>query len=212
MTTVAVYDFETTGLDAESCEIIEVGIVLYNDWEPTEYNWLVRPSSRLPKKIIEITGITDELLQREGQPLTRVAAESWRIFSSVDAWCAHNDDFDIAFLRQHIKPLAADYFEPARIDTLKLADRWFPKRELKSRSLGALAQHFGHRNENAHRATDDARVTGQVLKSMCEMFDVTLEQLVDGSPLPIGEHMWGEDPFEAMFLGHPGPYSRQRNF
>lgn len=210
---LSVFDLETTGLDKHTCEIIEVGVIEYEGWDIVgEHNWLVNIGKKLPPIITEITGITDSMLRSRGRPWSRVAPEVWSIMSKSDIWCAHNDLFDVGFLQEHLRPMVPDYKEPVRVDTLRLADRWLPKSELKSRKLTSIAEYFGHRFQNAHRATDDARATGVVLKMMCEKFGVTLEDLASDEPLPLGKFMRVEDPFEATILGSPSPYGRERNY
>jgi DNA polymerase-3 subunit epsilon len=68
---VLCFDFETTGLNGYTDEIIEIGAILLEKKEgqlevTQELSLLVMPSRPLPQKIIDITHITDELLLREG--------------------------------------------------------------------------------------------------------------------------------------------------
>lgn len=68
---ILVFDFETTGLNPLQSEIIEIGAILLKK-EGLEYvikkelNVLIKQPTLLPEKIVEITNITDELLEKEG--------------------------------------------------------------------------------------------------------------------------------------------------
>ena len=71
---VVFFDTETTGLEADSCQIIELAAIRI---EQTERGTLKVANSadlfvklpdgqKIPERIVELTGITDELLESEG--------------------------------------------------------------------------------------------------------------------------------------------------
>src|SRR3546814_208203 len=67
-----VFDLETTGLDASKHQIIEIGAIRVNrnsDRHDT-YQSLITAKRKLPKKIVELTGITDELLKSRSEEHT----------------------------------------------------------------------------------------------------------------------------------------------
>lgn len=62
-----IYDFETTGLETATCDVIEIGAMHVRKGEVIDKKtWLIKISLPLPEKIVEITGITDSLLAKEG--------------------------------------------------------------------------------------------------------------------------------------------------
>ena len=62
-----IYDFETTGLDTKTCDVIEIGAMKVVEGEVKEKkNWLIKIPYPVPEIIIEITGIKDDLLAKEG--------------------------------------------------------------------------------------------------------------------------------------------------
>ena len=76
---LVVFDTETTGIEFGRDRIIEIGAVaLENGAERGDFNALVRlPAGQtLPTFITELTGITDEQLDREGVD-DRAAAEGF---------------------------------------------------------------------------------------------------------------------------------------
>lgn len=62
-----VYDFETTGLDVQACSVTEICAVRYDRGiETARLDCLIRLPFKLPEKIIELTGITDVMLDESG--------------------------------------------------------------------------------------------------------------------------------------------------
>ena len=61
METVLAFDVETTGLDSDKDEILEIGIVRTENGEIQErYTQLFRPSVPIPPVITQLTGIREE--------------------------------------------------------------------------------------------------------------------------------------------------------
>jgi DNA polymerase III epsilon subunit-like protein len=65
-----VVDIETTGLDPDKHQILEIAAVKVNrdSNHHTTLRGLVKIEGKVPKKITEITGITTEMLEQEGEP------------------------------------------------------------------------------------------------------------------------------------------------
>ena len=66
-----VFDLETTGLDAAKHEIIEIAAIRVNR-DSTHHDTiqaLVKPTKKVPKKIVELTGITLVMLDRDGKAI-----------------------------------------------------------------------------------------------------------------------------------------------
>ena len=107
---LVVFDTETTGIEFGRDRIIEIGAVaLENGAERGNFNALVRlPAGQmLPPFITELTGITDEQLNREGVD-DRTAAEGFcRLLEGAEhpLLVAYNAQFDLNFLYYLLKPL-----------------------------------------------------------------------------------------------------------
>lgn len=101
---VVFFDTETTGLEAESCQIIELAAIRV---EKTERGTLRMADSadvfvklpegeRIPQKIVELTGITDEQLKNEGITEAEAAARFTELISGGRVLLvAHNAQFDL---------------------------------------------------------------------------------------------------------------------
>ena len=158
-----VFDIETTGLSPNRDMITEIGAVkIENGVVIGEYNQLINPKRPIPEKIIEITGITDEMVQ--DKPTIEEIIPSFKDFIEDSVLVAHNASFDTGFLREQFSRNQEILDNPI-LDTLELSRSLFPK--LKSHKLNVIAKHLNVNLINHHRAVDDARATAEIfLKSM----------------------------------------------
>ena len=96
---IVCFDIETTGLDRRREVIIEIGAVVLKHGEVGErFNTFVAPGRILDPKIIQLTGITDEML--EGAPSQEEALRAFLDFVGDRPLAAHNADFDRGVLRR----------------------------------------------------------------------------------------------------------------
>lgn len=148
------FDLETTGLDAASDEIIEIGIARFCDGELIDqYQSLVKPLKPIPPEITQLTGIEQEDV--EDQPrLQDILADVAQIIGDLPL-VAHNAQFDVSFLGKH-HPLDANL----AIDTVELASIMLPS--APRYNLGSLTRAMGIDLQRAHRAFDDALATGHL--------------------------------------------------
>ena len=122
-------DLETSGLNPSENQIIEIGMAKVCDGEITEtYSRLLNPKEKLSQRIVELTGITDEMVA--GQPHVSEVIDEIVSFIGDMPLLGHNIIFDYSFLKKacvnHGIP-----FEKNGIDTLKLARRLLPEVEHK---------------------------------------------------------------------------------
>lgn len=156
-----VIDLETTGLHPATDDIIEMAALCVEDGKVTgEYQCLVRTSNPLPPAIIELTGITTQVLEQDGLTLDR-AIQGLLTFAGESTLVFHNATFDHRFLLMACKRCTIDAL-PNRIeDTLTLARRKL--KYLPDYKLSTLAAHFGIVQTSPHRAMADCRTT-------CELY------------------------------------------
>ncbi len=153
-----IFDLKTTGLRAEEHEIIEIGAIRVDrDGENHQtFQALVRPKKRVSKKITEITGITNEMVQADGIELVEALAE-FRDFVGDLPLVAYNAKFNDAFLRAACAATASDHFANEICCALKLARRAWPQR--KSFRLSDIARDGNLSMDDTHRALGDCRRT-----------------------------------------------------
>jgi DNA polymerase-3 subunit epsilon len=95
-----IVDFETTGLDARKDEIIEVAMVKFRYSNSARvigvtdiFQAFNQPSAPIPREIIELTGISDEMVA--GKKIDAAALEAF--VADANVIIAHNAAFDRKF-------------------------------------------------------------------------------------------------------------------
>ena len=100
--TYVVLDLETTGLNCAYNRIIEFGAVRVEHGIVTEeIDILINPECPLPKKIVEITSINDEMLAN--QPTIKEVLPRILSFIGDAILVTHNADFDFSFLQHALR-------------------------------------------------------------------------------------------------------------
>lgn len=149
---VVAIDLETTGLDPQTDEIIEVGAVRMKDGEViAEFEMMVNPGRAIPAHTTHITGIRQEDVTNADK--ISVVLPKIAEFIGDAPVIAHNISLDIGFLRDRHRILLTN----ANIDTYDLATVLLPS--APRYNLNSLTQEMGIELEHAHRALDDARAT-----------------------------------------------------
>ena len=167
-----IFDIETTGFSAINDKIIEIGAVKIKNREIIDtFSEFVYPKCRIPYKITELTGITDEMV-KDAEPIEEVLPKFME-FINGSAVVAHNAAFDTGFIKKNCRDIGLD-FESTIIDTVPLARFLYP--ELKRVKLNLVAKHLGVSLENHHRAVDDAKATADIylifIKKMIEELNI----------------------------------------
>lgn len=154
-----VFDVETTGLSPSQDRLTEIGAVRLRSMQVIDtFNIMVNPERPIPPKIIELTGITDAMV--ENAPLEEEAIRKFIEFCGDNpVLAAHNARFDTSFVhnvckRHHIT------FSFATLDTLVLSKSMLPtmaKHKLDSIAKALKLGKFDH-----HRASDDAQMLAKI--------------------------------------------------
>ena len=161
------FDLETTGLSSRTDEIIEFGAVILRDGKPAErFESFVNPGRKLSQKIIDLTGITDDML-KDAPALEQVLPE-FLAFCGDRPLAAHNADFDVGFVRQACQRLGYPY-EPTYVDTLVMAQNLLP--DLKKYKLNLVADALHLPEFHHHRASDDAVTVAYMLPKFFAMLE-----------------------------------------
>ncbi len=150
-----VFDLETTGLDPKKHEIIEFGAIRVNrdSVNHDTFQSLVKPSRKVPKRITEITGISQAMLDADGQPIEAALKEFLNFVGDLHL-VSFNADFDIAFL-QNAAAKHSIAIQNSVSCALKMSRRAWPGR--KSYRLVDLAKDGNLSSEGTHRALGDCQ-------------------------------------------------------
>ncbi len=166
-----VVDLEMTGLSSYRDKIIEIGAVKVAGGEVLEeYQTLVNPNVPIESKIIEITGITEEMIA--GKPYVGEILQDFFHFVGDSPIIGHNLRFDYSFLMQAAYDNNMKEYADRKwfgIDTLKIARMCLDKE--CSKTLESLGTLFQIRDDNHHRALNDALVTKGVYEALCRFYE-----------------------------------------
>ncbi|MEG1997289.1 MAG: exonuclease domain-containing protein, partial [Clostridiales bacterium] len=154
MNEFVIIDLETTGLDAEKDQIIDVAAVkVKRGLIVDQYTTLIDCDKPINDFISDLTGITDDMLVN--QPHIEDIIDSLTDFIGDAVICAHNAQFDSAFLHKHWND------QREWLDTITLAQIVYPC--AASYSLSWLTSMLDIVNSGAHRALADALATAELL-------------------------------------------------
>ena len=159
-----VFDVETTGLDAEKCEIIEIGSVKIENGRITQkFQTLLKPSHEISEEITKLTGITNEMV--EDSPLGIDVVKDFYKFCEGCVLVGYNVAFDHAFL-QNLAKKVGFVFPNETLDAMAVAKQklYLPKYKLIN-----VVEALGLELNNAHRAYADALATAEVLQKLNEI-------------------------------------------
>ena len=166
--TFVVFDTETTGFNAAGGDqMIEIGAVKLKNGEIIDrFDELINPGRKLPKKIVELTCITDDMLKDAAteENVTKRFLE----WAGDNPMVAHNAKFDISFMEMSMKKYNLGVFNATVIDTLELSKAIDP---IGRHSLSALVKKYEVPwDEDAHHRADyDAEGTAKVLDKMLKI-------------------------------------------
>lgn len=164
--TYVVFDIETTGLYIPFNEIIEIGAVkIKNGLIIDEFASLIKPKNRVHKKIMDITNITNDMLE-EQLPIEEVLPK-FKEFIKGCILVAHNAHFDSDFIYAELAKLGIFDGPMPCLDTMMMA-RGLYGGAFKQNNLRAVGKYLKVEVEpnEQHRAVYDAKTTGNVFLKM----------------------------------------------
>lgn len=171
-----VFDIESTGFSSVTDKIIEIGAIkIKNSKIIDTFSMFVNPEMIIPKKIVELTGINDNMV-KDAETIDKVLPKFIEFFKN-STLVAHNAKFDVGFISKKIEQLnlKADI---SYIDTLEWAKVLIP--DISRYSLDALTKRYNINLENHHRAIDDAKATAELFKIfLSNMLDYSVITLKD---------------------------------
>lgn len=153
-------DLETTGLDFDKDQIIEVALVRFENGKKTDsLDYIVKPSKELRPFIAKLTGIDASMLEDASDFAT--LAGSIRKFIGDYPIVAHNAQFDHHFLTAEFAKVGIAFENQPVIDTLTVSRIAF--QDVPNHKLETLVKALGIERSTAHRALPDAEACGDLL-------------------------------------------------
>ena len=159
-------DVETTGLSPQNGDrVIEIGAVAIEEQSiVAEFSSLIDTGKKIPWRVQQVHGITDEMLY--GEPKPDEALQEFYKFIAGSILVAHNASFDIRFL-QHEFALLGMSLKNRSLCTLKMSRRQYP--HLPDHKLETVSRYLLGKScdkMQMHRALDDAKLAGMIFIEM----------------------------------------------
>lgn len=156
-------DLETTGLDVERNQIIEIGALKVEGNHKEEFNRLLHVDESVPEFITELTGITTQMLVTDGCDRKKGMKE-FACFIEDMPLVGYNVRFDIKFLKKEFCRLGLDWENKRCIDTLSLVKK--EKLFLENYKFSNVLASYGIDVEVQHRAFEDVMFLAQLLSKL----------------------------------------------
>ena len=160
METVAVLDFETTGLSPNFGDrATEIAITLVRHGQVIDrFQSLMNAGRRIPAEVTQITGITNAMIAT-APPVSKVMREACKFVGNTPV-VAHNASFDKKFWEAELAYLSISSFSEFAC-TMLLSRRIYPNSP--NHRLATLVQLLGlPQAGRAHRAMVDAEMTSHL--------------------------------------------------
>ena len=163
-----ILDIETTWLSKFKHKITEIAAIKF-DWKNIlwEFQTLVNPERNIPTEITKLTWITNEMVSNA--PKFCDIIPNFLEFIQDDIIVAHNANFDYWFISENIYTNTWIRIENSCLCTRKLANRLLP--ELPKKNLWTICDYYWLKNERAHRAMWDTKVTVEIFKNFLNLLN-----------------------------------------
>ncbi|NCB48434.1 MAG: hypothetical protein EOM55_02240 [Clostridia bacterium] len=154
-----VYDFETTGIDFNTEEIIEIGALKIVGGEYREvFTTLVKPSKHIPEGATKVNKITDEMVANSPS-ISQVIGDFYLFCKGSQLVGFNNIFFDKQFLDKASAKVGINFDNP-QLDAFSLAKQKL--KGLNHYNLSSVAKHLNINLTDAHRALSDVIATAEV--------------------------------------------------
>lgn len=158
-----VIDIETTGLDVNCAEIIEVAAAKVEEGIIVKkFTSLIKPEKEINAFITDLTGITNEMVATA--PTAELVLQDFVDFIGNGLIIGHNVNFDINFLYDNCQEKIGYTFSNDFLDTLRLSRILFANE--RQHKLSDLIKRFGIGQVVEHRALGDVLQTQKCYEYM----------------------------------------------
>lgn len=169
--TFVVFDCETTGLNTEKDEVVQLGAVRIVNGKiiaAEVFDTLVNPGIPIPRNSSKVHGISNEMV--ENAPPFAEVRTAFHAFARNAVLIAHNAPFDMAFLRRDAKHMDLQFDNPI-IDTVHLSAIVFGGSV--EHTLDALCDRLDIHipPDLRHTAMGDARATAEAFVAMLPILE-----------------------------------------
>lgn len=145
-------DLETTGVNEDTDQIIEIGALKVSEGEETKFHRLISANVHVPDSIYNLTGISDEMLK--GKDELKQSIIDLEAFIKGTILVGYNIAFDIKFLNRAFQKFSLEPIHNKFVDLMLEAKK---KNSFQSDyKFVTTLRHYGIDQDIPHRALEDA--------------------------------------------------------
>lgn len=176
LTTIGVFDLETTGVDVAEDRIVtaHVGMLDSRGEVVTSRSWLADPGIPIPAGASAVHGVTTEQARAEGRPAAEVVAEVREALAALFARgipvVAYNAAYDFSLLRHECLRHGLAALTPQPVIDPLVIDKRIDRYRRGKRTLTHVAEHYGVDLSGAHEASADAEAAGRVALAIARRY------------------------------------------
>jgi DNA polymerase-3 subunit epsilon len=169
---LCVFDLETTGLQINTDRIVQIAIIkLDPSGKRTELNQLINPEMIIPQEVIDIHGVSNELI-KDKPTFSQFAPELIEFIGDADLAGYNSNKFDIPVLAEEFLRVGINFDFSFR----KFIDIQNIFHKMEQRTLAAAYKFYcGEEMKNAHDALYDTQATLDVFLAQLERYKETPE-------------------------------------
>lgn len=150
-----IVDLETTGGSATKSRITEIAVYKTDGKKVVDsFTSLVNPGRPIPRHITNLTGITNEMVEKA--PSFAEILQQIETITQNNVFVAHNVNFDYGFMRAEYERCGLQFVRK-KLCTVRLSRQIIKNQP--SYSLGKLTANLGIQLKDRHRAAGDAKAT-----------------------------------------------------
>ncbi len=150
-----ILDIETDGLNERQNKILEIGAIRIEGNSIKEFQTLVTYEKNVPKKILELTGITTEMLKEKGICLNKALDKLLRFLGTATI-VGYGVEFDCRFINYALRNEGKPPLSNKVYDIMKFVKK--EKMFLGNYKLYTVLKAYGIQEEVPHRALADAKL------------------------------------------------------
>lgn len=193
--TIIIFDVETSGI-SDKAKIIQFSAIRYQISSEFAlkkldfFDTYINPEEKLQKKITEITGITNEILDKcQNEEIIGPSIENY--LKSADIYAAHNAPFDTEKVNKMFERIGIEF----RLDDKKVVDTLTAARdcftELDSFKLSNLIDSLNLDDGfSFHNSLDDVKATARLLSEEIKTYQKILERIYQEPTKRVAAFNW----------------------
>lgn len=158
-----IVDIETDGLDPEKNSVIEIGAIKIKNDTMESFSRLISIDYTLPQNIVNLTSITNEMIDESGEGKEVVFREFIEFIEDLPI-VGYNLQFDIKFIKYNLKGMGLNV-QNKQVDLLPMVKKQI---SLTNYKLSTVAKYFGIAEKIPHRGLLDAGILLELSRKLNE--------------------------------------------